>query len=128
MPTPSQLKTSIDTQITNKTQPYSISNVDTGNRLKDIIDLITVPDVITVTDDFTIAITAGKVIDSIIIVPSSGSQTINIGTTSGGSQIVDSVDVSAGDPLILVNKYFTTDNTVYVSGITVSCTVKIIYK
>jgi hypothetical protein len=39
MPTPSVLKTSIDNQITNKTQPYSIDNVDVGNRMKDIVDL-----------------------------------------------------------------------------------------
>lgn len=39
MPTPSQLKTSIDAQITDKTNPYSIDNVDVGSRMKDIIDL-----------------------------------------------------------------------------------------
>jgi hypothetical protein len=45
MPTPSQLKADIDEQITDKTQPYSISNVDVGERMKDIISLVelTVP-------------------------------------------------------------------------------------
>jgi hypothetical protein len=40
MATAAQLKILIDQQITDKTQPYSISNIDEGNRLKDIIDLI----------------------------------------------------------------------------------------
>lgn len=42
MPTPSQIKSAIDQQITNKTAAYSISNVDVGNRMKEIVDL-TVP-------------------------------------------------------------------------------------
>jgi len=34
------LKILIDQQITDKTQPYSISNVDEGNLLKSIVDLL----------------------------------------------------------------------------------------
>ena len=40
MSTPASVKTAIDSQITNKTAPFSISNIDVGSRLKDIIDLI----------------------------------------------------------------------------------------
>src|SRR4051812_6510139 len=40
MPTPADLKALIDAQITDKTLPYSISNVDVGDRLKDIVDLV----------------------------------------------------------------------------------------
>jgi len=41
MPTPSALKALIDSQVTDKTTPYSISNVDVGERMKDIVDLVT---------------------------------------------------------------------------------------
>lgn len=39
MPTPTQVKSNIDSQVTNKTEAYSISNVEMGNTLKDIVDL-----------------------------------------------------------------------------------------
>lgn len=39
MPTQEAVKEAIDEQITNKTAAYSISNVDVGERLKDIVDL-----------------------------------------------------------------------------------------
>lgn len=42
MPTPTSLKNLIDEQITDKTLPYSIDNVDVGQRMKDIVDL-TIP-------------------------------------------------------------------------------------
>lgn len=38
---PVTLKADIDSQITNKTAPYSISNIDVGSRMKDIVDLNT---------------------------------------------------------------------------------------
>ena len=41
MNTPTSVKAAIDEQITNKTLPYSIDNVDVGERLKDIVDLFT---------------------------------------------------------------------------------------
>jgi hypothetical protein len=43
MPTPAQLKDLIDQQITDKTAPYSIDNIEVGERLKDIIDLLAIP-------------------------------------------------------------------------------------
>lgn len=39
MPTPSQIKAGIDSEITNKTGAYSISHVDVGTRMKQIVDV-----------------------------------------------------------------------------------------
>jgi hypothetical protein len=39
MPTPDQIKSAIDEQITNKVSAYSISNVDVGERMKDLAEL-----------------------------------------------------------------------------------------
>lgn len=66
----------------------------------------------------------GTLIEKIIIIESA-TISVNIGTTNGGSDIIEGLPVENGFEVISPDLYFKTDTTLFFTGITSSTVIKI---
>jgi len=66
-----------------------------------------------VSSTFTFKIAAGTFIDKIFFSKVSGTPLLSLGTTLGGTDLVNAEDLAASDPPIKLEKYFKTAATLY---------------
>ncbi len=77
----------------------------------------TSPPAQTVADGGTVTIAPGKVLIGFGIASAVGSRTLDVGTTAGGTQIVEGEELPSGeDVFINVNRYFPSGATLHFSG------------
>lgn len=75
----------------------------------------------------TIAVPGGRLISSIVVVASSGSGTVNIGTTPSGSEIIEAETYGTAGRPFTIGWWFSADSTIYFSTFTGTITVHVFY-
>jgi hypothetical protein len=71
------------------------------------------PGAVTKTNNQTIAVAAGTLITALVITPSTN-MNVSVGTSSGGTQLVDTEAVTSATPKVFViNQFFATSATLY---------------
>ncbi len=70
------------------------------------------------------AIAAGKLVEKIVVIGSSGG-TFNLGTSSGGTQILDGENYDTAGQVYAFDKYFGSAGSLFFSGFSGTLTVKI---
>lgn len=110
-------------------EPPEASQVELSVLLAWMQSNLTLPDMGVSTATVTVgvpsvSIAAGKLVEKIVVIGSSGG-TFSLGTTVGGSQILSGENYDTGGVVYAFDKYFAASGSLFFSGFTGTLTVKI---
>jgi hypothetical protein len=83
-------------------------------------------DILTLSTDDSYTLTAGKILEKIVVIPTADLPGFGIGQSPGGFEILNPIAIPAAEPAVIsLNLYAHTNRIVYFTGILSSTTIKI---